>query len=119
MKIIKIAIIILAVLATTVGIAIFYFFFCLQCVPTGELIGQFNSQNQEYAINIYRSNGGATVDFAIRGEAQDNKKNKKIKTIYWGYNQYEAEVTWIDDKTVVINGHKLNIFTDTYDWRVE
>ncbi len=41
-----------------------------------------------------------------------NKKN-----IYWNYREETATVKWLDDHTLMINKHKLNVETDTYDFR--
>lgn len=44
---------------------------------------------------------------------------KETRTIYWNYHCEDFNATWIDNKTVKINGKKLNIFKDKYDWRDE
>ena len=85
-------------------------------VPKGEFIRSEESPNGDYRLNLYLSNGGATVDYAIRGEAEIIKTGKK-RNIYWEYPCKEAEVEWEDNETVVINGKRLNILTDKYDWR--
>lgn len=84
-------------------------------LPEGELIGVYDSEFSECTVNIYRCNGGATVDYSIRGEVI--YKNDKTKNIYWAYHEQDADVKWIDDQTVCINGRTLNIYNDIYDWR--
>ena len=37
--------------------------------------------------------------------------------IYWNYHEDHAEVEWIDDETVIINGIQLNVLTEIYDFR--
>lgn len=39
------------------------------------------------------------------------------KNIYWEYHCENAEIEWIDDTTVEINGKHLKVITDSYDWR--
>lgn len=96
---------------------IYRFFYCLQCLPEGDLINQFESPDKKHTINIYKVGGGATVAFSIRGELEYNEKDRKNKTIYWEYKNYNAELEWLDNETVKINNHELNIFNDTYDFR--
>lgn len=87
-------------------------------LPQGEFVNSYESPNSDFTINIYLCDGGATTDFAIRGELVDNDNNNK-KNIYWGYHEQEADVNWIGEDTVVINGRTLNIFEDVYDFRNE
>jgi hypothetical protein len=85
-------------------------------LPKGELIKTVSSLDNKYDINIYLINGGATTDFAIRGEVINKQKNKK-RNIYWKYHCSDAVVEWIDNLTVKINGKVLNVETDSYDYR--
>ncbi|GHU82631.1 hypothetical protein AGMMS50284_4830 [Clostridia bacterium] len=87
-------------------------------LPVGEKIDSYDSPSGEYTVNIYLDNGGATVDFAIRGELLNNSNNIK-KNIYWCYARNSAKVEWIDNETVVINGKTLNVLTDVYNWRTD
>lgn len=90
----------------------------MEGLPEGDLIDEISSDSGKYTINIYLCSGNATTDFSIRGELEDTESNEK-RNIYWEYHCEEAEVEWIDDVTVVINGHELNVLEDTYDWRDE
>lgn len=85
-------------------------------LPQGEFLMEYSSQNDTYTIKIYRCNGGATVDFAIRGELIINKTGVK-KDIYWDYHVNNATVTWEDDATVKINGKLINLPNGKYDFR--
>ncbi|MFS0906629.1 DUF5412 family protein [Priestia aryabhattai] len=88
----------------------------LQFAPKGEYISQSTSPNGDYIVKIYSSSGGATTPFAIRGEVTYTKKvfNKR-KNIYWNYPQKAAKVKWINNKTVNISGHILNVKKDTFN----
>ena len=72
------------------------------------------SPDGTYMVNMYLCNGGATVDFAVRGELVEGEKEKNI---YWEYHKYNAKVEWKDEYTVCINGRILDVRYDTYDWR--
>lgn len=86
-------------------------------LPVGEIINEVKSPNGNYTIRAYLVNaGGATGGFAIRGELF-NYTNKKKKNIYWDYRIEEAAIIWLDDENVNINGIKLNIKNDTYNFR--
>ena len=85
-------------------------------MPKGIFIESFDSPSKKYTIKIYRCNGGATTDFSIRGELIDNNDGSK-RNIYWSYHEQTAQVNWIDDETVEINGRILNVLSDTYDFR--
>ena len=87
-------------------------------LPQGEFVNSYESPDSNFTINIYLCNGGATTDFAIRGELVDNHNTTK-KNIYWGYHEEEADVNWIDENTVIINGRTLNVLKDVYDFRKE
>lgn len=91
----------------------------LSYLPKGELIEQSISPNKKYTIKAYVSNGGATTDFAVRGELIYNKKDCKPKTIYWNYHEEKAKIEWLNSDTVIINGHKLKMPKGTYDYRKE
>lgn len=59
-------------------------------------------------------NGGATTSYAIRGEAVTDRG---VKNIYWQYDETRADVRWLSDEVVSINGVVLNIYEDVYDYR--
>lgn len=96
-----------------------HFFFSLHHLPEGDFLTEAESQNGEYTVKAYVSRSGATVADAVRGEVIYHHKNDKKKNIYWEYRESEAEISWIDETTVLINGIKLDVRKDVYDWRKE
>ena len=90
----------------------------MNSLPQGEKLASYSSPSEQYTVVIYLCNGGATVDYSIRGELIDHSTDIK-KNIYWSYHESEAKVEWIDETTVMINNKRLNIETDIYDWRQE
>ena len=87
-------------------------------LPQGEFMCGVESPNGEYTVNAYLCNGGATVAYAVRGEVVNNETGKK-RNIYWDYKLKTAEIEWINNDVVSINGHVLNIHTDSYDYRYD
>ena len=113
--------IILSILASmSVVIAIVIGFFCCRffvsmfTLPKGELIYTSESPSGEYIVNIYLTNGGATTDYAVRGELVEGSKKKNI---YWQYHEDSADVSWIGEYEVNINGVVLDVRHDVYDYR--
>ncbi|MBU3153697.1 DUF5412 domain-containing protein [Clostridium estertheticum] len=86
-------------------------FYSMLRLPTGDYLSESTSSNGTYTIKSYLCNGGATVDYAVRSELITNTKNSKAKTIYWDYKINKAAITWENDDTAIINGHKFNIRT--------
>lgn len=83
----------------------------------GDLIAESTSPNGKYSIKVYISSGGATTDFSVLGELNYIPENKSPKNIYWNYQEDTVNIQWLDDDTVMINGHKLNVLHDTFDFR--
>lgn len=86
-------------------------------LPKGELIEEVESPSGQYTIKAYRTNGGATVSYAIRGELNYNLSKKKPKNIYWNYREEYADIEWVDNDTVIINEHRIDVTKDRYDFR--
>jgi len=85
-------------------------------LPTGEFMASFDSPEHTRTVNIYLFGGGMISDFGLRGEVVNNSDGS-TRNIYWSDHEQEADVTWLDEDTVVINGHTLNVLTDQYDFR--
>ena len=94
-----------------------FFFFSTKHLPEGDFMTEAISPNGDYTVRAYLSNSGATVAFAVRGEVVYHNKRNKTKNIYWAYREEQAEIIWLDDHTVSINGVELNVKKDVYDWR--
>ncbi|MCR8843635.1 DUF5412 domain-containing protein [Paenibacillus sp. SC116] len=91
--------------------------FTLLLLPEGDLFQSVESPDRSYTFHTYLVNaGGATGGFAIRGEIEDRQNGRK-ETIYWQYKIDTAVIQWLDNTNVEINGIKLNIKTDKYDYR--
>lgn len=96
-----------------------YFFMSMSRLPEGELLTTTSSPDEQYTVNIYVSKSGATVADAVRGEVVNHKNEDKAKNIYWQYRESEAEVIWITNHIVSINGVDLDVRKDVFDFRKE
>ncbi|MFH0068899.1 DUF5412 family protein [Peribacillus sp. NPDC056705] len=75
--------------------------------------GSDGSPDETYTLKAYVSSGGATTDFSVL--INFNKEKRKPKNIYWNYHEEKANIKWVDNDTVIINGHQLEVPSETYD----
>ncbi|AZB41500.1 hypothetical protein CEF21_03865 [Bacillus sp. FJAT-42376] len=109
--------IVLFLLVGLISCGVYWAFFDMSRLPKGELIEEAQSPDGTYTLKAYVSDGGATTSYAVRGELNFNKGNRKPKNIYWNYREETASMKWIDSDTVQINGRILNVPYETYDFR--
>ncbi|WP_342598308.1 DUF5412 domain-containing protein [Psychrobacillus sp. FSL H8-0483] len=100
-----------------VGYGVYWAFFDMNRLPTGEYLKEELSPDGKYTLKAYVTNGGATTSNSVRGELVFNDEDNKTKNIYWNYREDTANITWTDNNTVVINGHSLDIPNDKFDFR--
>ena len=100
-----------------IGYSVYWLFFDMERLPTGEYLTEATSPDGTYTLKAYLANGGATTAYSIRGELIFNTKDKKKKNIYWNYREETAEIEWTDNDRVVINGHTLHVPKDKFDFR--
>lgn len=100
-----------------VGYGIYWAFFDMNRLSTGEFLTEETSPDGKYTLKAYVTNGGATTSYSIRGELVSNERNNKTKNIYWNYREVSADITWTDDDTVVVNGHILDVPHEKFDFR--
>lgn len=83
-------------------------------LPKGEFVQSLTSPNGEYTLNAYRYGGKMSFDaWSVRVEVVFNKNEEK-KNIYYKYKQYDIEMMWKNDYTVIINGTTINILNEYY-----
>jgi len=103
--------------ACVIGYGWYWAFYDMNRFTGGEIISQSTSPVGTYTVKAYLSSGGATTGFTVRGQLIFNKSSKNPRNIYWNYKEETADITWLDDDTVNINGHILNLPNDKYDFR--
>ena len=81
-----------------------------------ELISTTESIDGRYKVESYRINGGATTDYAVRCYLKGDKILGK-KLIYNDYHVDSASLIWIDNDTIWINGHEIDLPDEKYDFR--
>lgn len=91
-------------------------FFDIQRINGQEYLDESTSPNGTYTVTAYLNNGGATTSYAVLGTLKNNK-NGKSKNIYWQYRCEKAEMEWLNDETIKINGIELNVKSEIYDYR--
>lgn len=89
----------------------------MNALPKGEFLYAVDSPNGDYTVNAYIVRGNATVAESIRVELIFNNNKRAPKNIYWQYRQLTVDITWLDNTTVIINGIKLDVTKNVYDFR--
>ena len=96
--------------------AVNWAFFDIQRLDGQKLLKEVPSPDGRYTVSAYLNNGGATTDYAVLCSVKNNETNKE-KNIYWNYHCTKADINWISEDTVIINGVELNVNKDIYDYR--
>ena len=115
--ILLVTIIPITVILVLLGNFLYTFFVSMESLPKGEFLVDESSPDGKFTLKAYVTNGGATTSYAVRGELVFNEKNGKTKNIYWNYREEDAEISWVDNDTVIINNHTLNVPKEKYDFR--
>lgn len=117
-KIVKISLIIGFLFMGFIGYGVYWAFFDMKRLPTGEYLTEETSPDGTYTLKAYVSSPSLSAD-AVRGELVFNEPKGKTKNIYWNYRESTAKIEWLDNKTVVINGHTLEVPNGKFDFRNE
>ncbi|MDK0628801.1 DUF5412 family protein [Clostridium perfringens] len=81
-----------------------------------EFLGETVSSDGKYKIEAYLINGGATVDWSVKCYLREGESKKEI---YRDYHINEANMIWIDNNTISINNHNIDLPNGKYDFRDE
>ena len=108
--------IIIVAMVGAAAYAINWAFFDIQRIDGQEYLKELTSPNGTYTVTAYLNNGGATTGYAVLC-ALKNNNNGKNKNIYWQYRWEKADMEWLNDETIKINGLELNVKNEIYDYR--
>ncbi|EOU1651509.1 DUF5412 family protein [Clostridium perfringens] len=81
-----------------------------------EFLGETVSSDGKYKVEAYLINGGATVDWSVKCYLREGDIKKEI---YRDYHINEANMIWIDNDTISINNHNIDLPNGKYDFRDE
>lgn len=81
-----------------------------------ELLGETVSSDGKYKVEAYLINGGATLDWSVKCYLREGESKKEI---YRDYHINEANMVWIDNDTISINNHNIDLPNGKYDFRDE
>ncbi|MDK0787072.1 DUF5412 family protein [Clostridium perfringens] len=81
-----------------------------------EFLGETASSDGKYKIEAYLINGGATVDWSVKCYLREGDIKKEI---YRDYHINEANMIWIDNDTISINNHNIDLPNGKYNFRDE
>ncbi|MEK4131207.1 DUF5412 domain-containing protein [Solibacillus sp. FSL W8-0372] len=115
-KIVKISLVFSFLIIGFIGYGVYWAFFDMNRLPTGKYLTEETSPDGTYTLKAYISSPSLSAD-AVRGELVFNERNGKTKNIYWNYRESTAKIEWLDNKTVVINGHTLEVPNGKFDFR--
>jgi hypothetical protein len=76
-------------------------------------LGEYVSPDKKHICIVYVSDGGVLSPTTVVAEVQGSWLIGK-RTIYVVKHLDEATVVWLNNRTIKINGKKLNIFWDKY-----
>lgn len=106
----------IAMIISSAAYAFNWAFLDIQRLNGQEYLTELSSPDGTYTVTAYLNNGGATTSYAVLGTLENNG-NGKVKNIYWEYRCEKAEMEWLNDETIRINGIVLNVKKDIYDFR--
>lgn len=116
-KKIAISAVLIAIIAVVL-ICVYHFFFSTAAIEGEKFVSEYPSPNSTYTVEIYQNDGGATTGYATLGVLRKKSDSSYSRNIYWENHTESAEVKWLDDDTVVINGRKIeNVLKNKYDFR--
>ena len=96
-------------------------FFSMSNLPQGSFLCESTSPRGTYTVRLFQTNP-ALSSGCTRGELEDNNSGK-TRNVYWEYNrnltksEVGNDIIWEDDDTVIVNGKRLSLPNDRYDWR--
>lgn len=118
MKIFKIILKILSiVLAVTLVVAIIFIVQFNKSLKDefvkDRFLGEYTSPDENHVCSAYISGDGLVIPWTVVAKVEGKGILWK-RTVYVAKHLNEAVVIWLDDRTIWINGVKLDIYEDKY-----
>lgn len=109
---------IVAIIVGGMAYGAYWAFYDIQRIKGQQYIMGLTSPDGTYTVSAYLNNGGATTSYSVLGVLKNNINNES-KNIYWQYRCDNAEIEWISNDTIKINGIRLQVEDEVYDYRRE
>ncbi len=90
----------------------------LQEIKGQDYISKSDSADGSYTVTAYLNDGEGSSDYAVLCTATDNASGEE-RNIYWCNDCANANIQWVDNETVVINGVVINVKNGGYDYRTK
>lgn len=87
----------------------------LQEINGQDYISKSDSADGNYTVTAYL-NDGDNSDYAVLCTVTDNSTGE-TRNIYWNNNCANANIQWVNNETVVINGTVVNVKNGGFDYR--
>lgn len=108
--------IVVLLIVSLLGYGFYWAFYDIQHIKGQEILQKVSSPDGTYTITAYLNNGGATTAYAVLCSVKNNGTGKE-RNIYWQYRDFDANIIWLNEETVQIDGVELDVNKDTYDFR--
>lgn len=83
-------------------------------LPKEQLMLTNYSPNNNYRLDVFLNNGGATVAWSIT-VVLNNENSGSSRNLFFQYLTDEADIIWLSDDVVLINGIRLDVTKDSYN----
>ena len=105
---------VIVIVADVIGCISDAFVYDMKDLPAGTLVASYESSAGSYTLDVYKVTN--SLGSAIRGRLKNNK-TASVKNVYWETSTAAADVFWLNDELVSINGNVVDITADVYDSR--
>lgn len=105
--------IILASIAAAVVLLVVSLIILFESLSSTKVIGNYPSPDEAHTVIVYLESGSAFSPFIVSAKVKGDGILGK-RSIYSQDNIENAEVKWLDNRTVEINGVVLDIYNDHY-----
>lgn len=105
--------IILASIVAAVILLVVSFIILFESLTSTKVIGNYPSPDEAHIVIVYLESGPAFSPFIVSAKVKGDGIFGK-RAVYSQDNIKNADVEWLDERTVEINGVALDIYNDHY-----